>query len=63
MIKCILREEQMFADHFQEHHGIDIVKALKEDVETIYDLDKVFTVNLYGYESVEQYYKKASSIN
>lgn len=53
MIEYVRKHEEIMSEHFQEQHQMDIMKALDEGVVTTYDFEYIFTIKLYGYDSVE----------
>lgn len=61
-IKTVMREnEPVLKDTLSKDHNIDILKTLDETDDSIINYDSIFTVKMFGYKDVEEYYDKASS--
>ena len=60
-MKAVMRDnEPKLRESLKKDHNIDILKSLDKMEDSIIDYDTVFTVKMFGYKSIEEYYDKAS---
>lgn len=60
--KKVGQYRSILKDHYFDNHGVDLEKALIK-VRTVTDYDHLVTSKVFGYETIENYYNKASSVH
>ena len=56
----VLQHEPMLRDMVKEKTGLDIIETIQSKKPTVLQFDELFTAPIFGYDSQDDYYRKAA---